>query len=746
MDDEDDDETDAADGSSSSSSRVNLSGSALTNAVAHAGASQGIEVIGRRFRNQKSAKFWANQPRAELRRIQVVDGTVLYSDELERTEDSLNRQQKRLKEEERRKEAALRSQREEEERRRRLQKEKEEEEQQKSAAAASASAAATTATTTTTAKKKMTSFEVVVRATPETPKSKPPIASSSVPVSRQPASTPTPLVNVLTPWGTISTVPLASASPHAIVNMHPSVEEDENDGFTHVINVKKEKKKVKTSAASSMSPEMYDDAYSNYFENRPAKESFNKAATNSPPKMASTTSTTTTTTAAVVAAAKPSNVAMASSVPSSSSAPSASISTFTPSASTSTSAPSLSAAIVHGRTMEEIREGRRLKKEAKLKAREEAKLAAEAERMEQHQQQEQGLENQATLSSEEKEESDEEKDDHDDDYEDDDRAPGESMLPSSLTSNSGQDSRGQSSVVASAVVVASVTEFDECKESSESLSSSMPTIAPGGIQPMEHAIETASVVVQRTSVQATTITPAIPTSSPAPSATPSASSSSASSHILAPTPLPTNIAQPSVTLSRPSSLPSHSTPQVSITPSPLPTPMSIPLRSPTPLMPSVSPMPTSTPNLNPSFPMIDDIACAPSGVATSSILLRHLPARVTVQMLGSVFRVFGSLRVQFFFTCRHGLVGVCHYQTVEAAQSAINTMTGRAYELQTPRQSIEGEYSENDTWMLDEIVYAATPLQPIPVPIHRKLKLVAPIGQPALAPIADSPAHIAVGS
>lgn len=124
--------------------------------------------------------------------------------------------------------------------------------------------------------------------------------------------------------------------------------------------------------------------------------------------------------------------------------------------------------------------------------------------------------------------------------------------------------------------------------------------------------------------------------------------------------------------------------------------------------------------------LVDDVVSLPAGVSTSSstsstLLLRHLPACLTVQMIGSLFCSFGKLRVHLVLTRLHGVTAICAYTTpgpigAQQAEKAKLDMAGRTYQMDTHVTNEDGSDSvECEQWTLDQIEYAQTPLRLIPL-------------------------------
>jgi CheY-like chemotaxis protein len=85
---------------------------------------------------------------------------------------------------------------------------------------------------------------------------------------------------------------------------------------------------------------------------------------------------------------------------------------------------------------------------------------------------------------------------------------------------------------------------------------------------------------------------------------------------------------------------------------------------------------------------------------THVVLLRQLPAALTMQHVGSLFCAFGQVHVHLVWSVAHGLTAMVTYQTRETAETATHAMQGRVYELQPTGQR----------WMVD-CAYALAPVQ-----------------------------------
>jgi len=175
------------------------------------------------------------------------------------------------------------------------------------------------------------------------------------------------------------------------------------------------------------------------------------------------------------------------------------------------------------------------------------------------------------------------------------------------------------------------------------------------------------------------------------------------SHMTA-APQPHAYAQPPVFLS------SH-TPPVAVSAAPAPSP------APSPLVAAPA-APIAAPSAAAAAPpsqvqLVDSIAAAAAGATGPLLLLRHLPASVSLSALGQQLCVFGRLVIKLFLTVSHGLVAVIQYQTAEMAAAALAAMRGRVYELQCYRDGA----LEMERWALDDIVYAHLPLMITPLPL-----------------------------
>ena len=181
---------------------------------------------------------------------------------------------------------------------------------------------------------------------------------------------------------------------------------------------------------------------------------------------------------------------------------------------------------------------------------------------------------------------------------------------------------------------------------------------------------------------------------------------------------------------------------------PSPTPVAAPLSSPT-----VSVRPTA-------IALVDSIVTSSGGDPTSILLVRRLPSSVSSELLGSLFCCFGRLRVQLLVTLSAdpnsaaggvgggavgltadsaagaaagaaggsagltadsavgaagttaGLSGVLHFHSSEAAQAARRTMGGRVYDLTTTRENSPNQTQTTQRWSLspDDLVFAHSPL------------------------------------
>jgi hypothetical protein len=121
-----------------------------------------------------------------------------------------------------------------------------------------------------------------------------------------------------------------------------------------------------------------------------------------------------------------------------------------------------------------------------------------------------------------------------------------------------------------------------------------------------------------------------------------------------------------------------------------------------------------------------DILTSPAGVATSNLLLRHLPSSVTVQMLGSQFCLYGKLRVSLALTQRHGFVGILQFSQVASAQRAAATMSGAIFQIQVLAEDGQMDYEQFE---VPELVYACAPLQSVRIG-EAKLTLMSRNKQP----------------
>ena len=88
---------------------------------------------------------------------------------------------------------------------------------------------------------------------------------------------------------------------------------------------------------------------------------------------------------------------------------------------------------------------------------------------------------------------------------------------------------------------------------------------------------------------------------------------------------------------------------------------------------ATAPQPAAPVSAFTKLDVVDSISA--SEVPTNVILLRCLPACVTIQHLGSLFCAFGKVQVRTFFTVAHGLCGIITYQTIDAAARANQAMT-----------------------------------------------------------------------
>lgn len=145
-------------------------------------------------------------------------------------------------------------------------------------------------------------------------------------------------------------------------------------------------------------------------------------------------------------------------------------------------------------------------------------------------------------------------------------------------------------------------------------------------------------------------------------------------------------------------MPYHSTAAAPVPhPSSAPTPVHAPVPAPAP-----APAPAS-------ISVMDSVG--ESSLPTPILLLRHLPSCMTVSILGQQFVQFGRLVVKLLFTVQHGLTAILQFNSIEAAQTAMQLMKGRTYALEMTRQTEHGVESAHEQWCIQDLVYARTPLQ-----------------------------------
>jgi chemotaxis protein histidine kinase CheA len=617
LDDVDDDE-DQQSPSDDASNAPPLHGSSSMNIAAVKGAAEGLgEVFGRRFRNQKGAAFWRSQPKARLRRVELLpNGTTAFSDEIERLEDSAHRAEKRRAQEER-----ARERKEQEEKREEERKKKEEER----------ASAVPAATTPSSQKKKPMTFEVVVPMTKEAVK-------ASLPSSK-------PLVPP------VKVKPLVPASPP--------------ESAWNVVGAAR----VIRSAASAPSPELPSQGFPSFISVKTATSKKIKPAMSQEDRQVAAAL------AASMAAAQP--------------------------------------------TKEEIEARRREKKAAKQSAKEERQRLAALEQTEN--------EDSGSSSSAAKPEPEPQSDDAvssaaEDDAEADEEPGSEGSAEPSGDEGESMEGQPSPAIVKQAAAVPAPAEKLAEPESKEDEPKSATAIASqwNSTLPVQ-AAAIASSHPPGASALHLTAARAMPI-------LPSGVQPVASRHPNARLTLPPPSLAPALTSSTllPSQKPTAAAPFSQSSPAAA---AAAPATTPTP-----TPAASTAASGALTMQLVDDVVSLPAGVSTSSstsstLLLRHLPACLTVQMIGSLFCSFGKLRVHLVLTRLHGVTAICAYTTpgpigAQQAEKAKRDMDGRTYQMETHVPNDDGTDSvEYEQWTLDDIVYAQTPLRTVPLAAAR-IKLI----------------------
>lgn len=147
----------------------------------------------------------------------------------------------------------------------------------------------------------------------------------------------------------------------------------------------------------------------------------------------------------------------------------------------------------------------------------------------------------------------------------------------------------------------------------------------------------------------------------------------------------------------------------------MPIPMSMPM-PPSPALPSPT---AAVASMSAPFAKLDVVdSVEESAIPTPVLMLRHLPSCLTIQHIGSQFCVFGKVQVRLVWSISHGLTAIITFANFDAARTALTSMNGRQYELETQRES----GSEMERWLVEPI-FARYPLT-IQKPPITTIKLV----------------------